>query len=34
MTAVMIGYPAPLSRGVRSSNHDRSCDRRDGWVGL
>src|SRR5262249_55916566 len=21
------------SRGVRSSNHDRSCDRRDGWVG-
>jgi transposase len=23
-----------LRRGVRSSNHDRSCDRRDGWVGL
>ncbi len=22
------------SRGVRRSNHDRSCDRRDGWVGL
>src|SRR5271167_3388173 len=22
------------SRGVRSSNHDRSCDRRDAWVGL
>jgi hypothetical protein len=21
-------------RGVRSSNHDRSCDRRDAWVGL
>jgi hypothetical protein len=21
------------SRGVRSSNHDRKCDRRDGWVG-
>jgi hypothetical protein len=20
-------------RGVRSSNHDRSCDRRDAWVG-
>jgi len=22
------------SRGVRSSNHDRGCDRRDAWVGL
>ncbi|MFZ0563517.1 MAG: IS110 family transposase [Terriglobales bacterium] len=22
------------SRGVRSSNHDRKCDRRDAWVGL
>ena len=22
------------SRGVRSSNHDRRCDRRDAWVGL
>src|SRR4030081_3502836 len=30
----MIGYPAPLQRGVRSRNHDRGCDRRDGWVGL
>jgi len=30
----MIGHPAPLRRGVRSSNHDRSWDRRDGWVGL
>ena len=30
----MIGHPAPLGRGVRSSNHDRGCDRRDGWVGL
>src|SRR5437867_9716632 len=30
----MIGHPAPLRRGVRSSNHDRGCDRRDGWVGL
>jgi hypothetical protein len=29
----MIGHPAPLRRGVRSSNHDRGCDRRDGWVG-
>jgi transposase len=34
ITDVMIGYPAPLRRGVRSSNHDRGCDRRDGWVGL
>jgi len=24
---------APLRRGVRSSNHDRGCDRRDAWVG-
>src|SRR5580700_2205207 len=31
----MIGYPAPLlAGGVRRSNHDRGCDRRDGWVGL
>jgi hypothetical protein len=22
------------SRGVRSSNHDRKCDRRDAWVEL
>src|SRR5664279_1284413 len=22
------------TEGVRSSNHDRRCDRRDGWVGL
>src|ERR1700722_7737769 len=34
MTGAMIGHPAPLRRGVRSSNHDRSRDRRDGWVGL
>ena len=32
-TEKLIGYPAPLDRGVRSSNHDRSCDRRDAWVG-
>ncbi len=25
---------APPSEGVRSSNHDRKCDRRDAWVGL
>jgi transposase len=31
---VMIEHPAPLRRGVRSNNHDRGCDRRDGWVGL
>ena len=30
----MIGHPAPLYRGVRRSNHDCGCDRRDGWVGL
>jgi len=30
----LTGYPAPLYGGVRSSNHDRSCDRRDAWVGL
>lgn len=30
--ALMIRRPAP--RGVRRSNHDRGCDRRDGWVGL
>jgi hypothetical protein len=24
-TEKLIGYPAPLHRGVRSSNHDRSC---------
>ena len=29
-----IGNPAPLYGGVRSSNHDRKCDRRDAWVGL
>jgi hypothetical protein len=31
---VMIGHPAPLRGGFRSSNRDRSCDRRDGWVGV
>jgi hypothetical protein len=31
--ALAIEQPAPLQRGVRSSNHDRSCDRRDAWVG-
>ena len=34
ITDVMIERPAPLHRGVRSRNHDRGCDRRDGWVGL
>jgi hypothetical protein len=29
----LIGYPASLQGEVRSSNHDRECDRRDGWVG-
>jgi transposase len=29
-----LGDPAPLHWGVRSSNHDRKCDRRDAWVGL
>ena len=34
-SALMTRRPAPPYRGgVRSSNHDRSCDRRDGWVGL
>ena len=28
------GIPLPLRWGVRSINHDRGCDRRDGWVGL
>src|SRR5271155_3041204 len=32
--ALLIGRPAPLHGGVRSSNHDRGCDRRDAWVGL
>src|SRR5258708_37768042 len=31
--SVTSGYPAPLHGGVRSSNHDRTCDRRDAWVG-
>jgi len=30
----MIERPAPLHRGVWTRNHDRGCDRRDGWVGL
>jgi transposase len=25
---------SPFAGGVRRSNHDRGCDRRDGWVGL
>src|ERR1700730_14144192 len=29
-----MGRPAPLHWGVRSSNHDRRCDRRDAWVEL
>jgi len=33
ITVVTMGRPAPLCGGVRSSNHDRRCDRRDGWVG-
>ncbi len=28
-----LGSPLP-SRGVRTSNHDRTLDRRDAWVGL
>lgn len=34
ITGVLIGHPAPLRRGIRSSNHDCGCDRRDGRVGL
>src|ERR1700722_10084160 len=34
LSIALIGDPAPLHRGVRSSNHDRGCDRRDAWVGL
>ncbi len=30
----LSGQPAPLHGGVRSSNHDRTCDRRDAWVEL
>jgi len=30
----MLKERSVLRRGVRSSNHDRGCDRRDGWVGL
>ena len=30
---LLNGQPAPLHGGVRSSNHDRACDRRDAWVG-
>ena len=33
-TEYLIGHPAPPHGGVRSSNHDRTCDRRDAWVGL
>ena len=29
-----LGSPLLLQGGVRSSNHDRSCDRRDAWVEL
>jgi len=28
-----LGIPLPLCGGVRTSNHDRRCDRRDAWVG-
>src|SRR5437667_6509189 len=31
---LLTGYPAPLHRGVRSTNHDRRYDRRDAWVEL
>jgi hypothetical protein len=33
---IIIGadYHPGFQRGVRSSNHDRGCDRRDAWVGL
>src|SRR5580704_7987597 len=34
LSIALIGDPAPIHRGVRSSNHDRGCDRRDAWVGL
>jgi hypothetical protein len=30
---LLNGQPAPLHGGVRTSNHDRACDRRDAWVG-
>ena len=33
-TGTLNGQPAPLGGGVRSSNHDRACDRRDAWVEL
>jgi hypothetical protein len=33
-TASMIGHPAPSREGVRRTNHGRSFDRRDLWVGL
>src|SRR5271169_2060241 len=29
-----MGHPAPSREGVRRSNHGRSFDRRDVWVGL
>ena len=31
---IRLGIPLPLRGGVRSSNHDRRCDRRDAWVEL
>jgi hypothetical protein len=30
--AQLMGIPLP-NRGVRTCNHGRRCDRRDGWVG-
>ena len=33
-TETLNEQPAPLRGGVRSSNHDRACDRRDAWVEL
>src|SRR6267154_2122487 len=32
--AQLTERPAPPHGGVRTSNHDRACDRRDAWVGL
>jgi len=34
ITAKCLVSRSPPRREVRSSNHDRGCDRRDGWVGL
>jgi hypothetical protein len=32
-TEKLTGHAAPLYGGVRTSNHDRGCDRREAWVG-